>query len=611
VLLCSPSLIATMAVLSVLVLSGSPASASTDLPAGYAESFVAGGFPNPTVLRFAPDGRLFVAGKQGEIWIVHEGDVRPASPALQLDVDYQGERGLVGIAFDPDYAADGFIYLQYTATTPTIHNRVSRFTVDGDRIDPASEQILIELEPQEATYHVGGALEFGADGKLYVGTGDNVRGMDAQSLESLLGKVLRINRDGSIPEDNPFFARTDGSARAIWAYGLRNAYTIARDPGSDRIFVNDTGQDTAEEINLLERGGNYGWPETEGYFEGSKFIKPLYAYPHQGGKEVQCAIDGGVFYRPETPTFPADLQGKYLFIDYCASWLNMLDPATGAVQTLATGLGDFGAPVSEVVGLTVGPDGAVYRLNRSSGSIYRIQYTGSTSPFVGTDPRRQVVQAGSVATFGIRASGAGSLSYQWTQDGTDIPGATSPVLQVLGLPANNGAKFACLVRNASGAVSSKPATLRVVLPHAHYKVLPPVTWLSGHPQRYMITLTNIGLAAWNAGGDNQVRLGVYFQRYGDPVVAYQITDQRVALPEDVPPGASVDVWVTASPPEAGGTYLLRHELVKEGIAWFGDGLQNQVVVQAKLSPLFLAALAGSVLLIGVLVLAWLRRSWAE
>ena len=376
------------------------------------------------------------------------------------------------------------------------------------------------------------------------------------------------------------------------------------------MFVNDTGETTAEEIDALRRGGNYGWPETEGYTDDTRFVRPIHAYPHEAGDEVQCAIDGGAFYRPAAPTLPAGVLGKYLFIDYCASWLRALDPATGAVETLVTGLGEFGATVSEVVGLTVGPDGAVYRLNRSSGSIYRIQYTGDASPFVGRDPTRQVVQAGSVATFGVRASGAAPLSYQWTQNGTEIPGATSPVLQVLGVPSNDGATFACLVRNESGVVSSRAAALHVVLPRARYQVSPPAQWESGHPQRYRITLTNVGIDAWNASGDNQVRLGVYFERYGDSVVAYQVTDQRVALPNDVAPGASVDVWVTASPPEAGGSYLLRHELVKEGISWFGDGQQSLVVVQAQLSPAFLAALAALVLALGAAVLVWLRRSWA-
>ena len=139
-----------------------------------------------------------------------------------------GERGLLGIAFDPNFASNHFVYVYYTATSPTVHNRVSRFIANGDVAVPGSESVILELNPlSDATNHNGGAIHFGLDGKLYIGVGENANGANAQTLSNLLGKMLRINPDGSIPSDNPFFTTASGDNRAIWALGLRNPFTFA------------------------------------------------------------------------------------------------------------------------------------------------------------------------------------------------------------------------------------------------------------------------------------------------------------------------------------------------------------------------------------------------
>src|SRR5690606_19004802 len=143
-----------------------------------------------------------------------------------LAVDPTGERGLLGVAFDPAFATNRFVYVYYTATSPTIHNRLSRFTANaaGDLALAGSETILLELENLTATNHNGGAIHFGPDGKLYVATGENAVAENAQSLDNLLGKILRLNPDGSIPTDNPFFNQATGKNRLIWALGLRNPF---------------------------------------------------------------------------------------------------------------------------------------------------------------------------------------------------------------------------------------------------------------------------------------------------------------------------------------------------------------------------------------------------
>lgn len=165
----------------------------------------------PTAMDFAPDGRLFVLEKAGRVRIIKNGSLLPA-PFVAVTTQDVGERGLLGIAFDPDFATNNYVYLYYTATSPTIHNRVSRFTASGDVALPGSELILLELDRlSSAQNHNGGALHFGLDGKLYIGVGENTIADNAQTLDTMLGKMLRINKDGTIPPDNPFYGATVGN----------------------------------------------------------------------------------------------------------------------------------------------------------------------------------------------------------------------------------------------------------------------------------------------------------------------------------------------------------------------------------------------------------------
>ena len=175
-----------------LSLVGAPADAAT-LPPGFTERLVVGGLTNPTAMAFAPDGRLFVCLQAGQIRVIKDGALLPA-PFVTLTVDSVGERGVLGIAFDPAFASNQFVYVYYTATSPEIHNRVSRFTASGDVGAPGSELVLIDLnvEPLSgASNHNGGAIHFGQDGKLYVAVGDNGVGANSQSLNTRLGKILR------------------------------------------------------------------------------------------------------------------------------------------------------------------------------------------------------------------------------------------------------------------------------------------------------------------------------------------------------------------------------------------------------------------------------------
>ncbi|MEZ0264759.1 MAG: sorbosone dehydrogenase family protein [Phycisphaerae bacterium] len=221
------------------------------VPAGFVESTVAEGFDGPTAMAFAPDGRLFVAEQSGALKVVKNGAVLP-TPFVKLRVDARSERGLLGVAFDPNFATNGFVYVYYTvpgSTGVAAHNRVSRFTASRDIAAKRSEQILLELDDlTSAGNHNGGALAFGPDGKLYIGVGENNDGSNAQSFGNLLGKVLRINPDGTIPNDNPFLAQTTGKNESIWAIGLRNPFSLAI-ARKGRMLINDVGEHTWEEIN--------------------------------------------------------------------------------------------------------------------------------------------------------------------------------------------------------------------------------------------------------------------------------------------------------------------------------------------------------------------------
>ena len=210
-----------------------------------------------------------------------------------VSTDTAGERGLLGITFDPGFVTNQRLYVYYTDPGSPAHNRVSRFIASGDTAVPGSEAIILELNNlSSATNHNGGAIHFGLDGKLYVAVGENANAANSQTLANLLGKMLRINADGINSRGQPFLQYVaSGVNRAIWTLGLRNPFTFAIQPGTGRMFINDVGEGTWEEINDGVAGANYGWPNYEGAGGSPDFDDPVYQYSHATG----CAITGGVF----------------------------------------------------------------------------------------------------------------------------------------------------------------------------------------------------------------------------------------------------------------------------------------------------------------------------
>ena len=340
------------------------------VPAGFIKNdrFITG-LSQATAAAQAPDGRLFIAEQGGAVRVFSAGGLLP-QPFLRLTVDASGERGLIGMALHPNFATTPYVYVHYTTAAGGTHNRISRFTAQGDAALPSSELVLADLPPlSAATNHNGGALHFGADGKLYVGVGENTQAAKAQDLSSPLGKLLRFNDDGSIPADNPFFASQQGLARAIWAYGLRNPFSFAVQPATGRIHINDAGANTWEEINVGAAGANFGWPGSEGPDSvGAGMAAPLFAYKHSdalppgsgpGGFFTGFAIAGGTFY-PASGPFAAPYRSNYFFADFGRRFVGRLDAANGNAAYAFASLGD--APVDMLVGI----DGVLLVLGRTS-----------------------------------------------------------------------------------------------------------------------------------------------------------------------------------------------------------------------------------------------------
>ncbi|HXI23797.1 MAG TPA: PQQ-dependent sugar dehydrogenase, partial [Pyrinomonadaceae bacterium] len=314
------------------------ASRAATLPTGFSETTVTNGLTNPTAFEIAPDGRLFVCQQGGQLRVIKNGTLL-ATPFVSLTVDSAGERGLLGIAFDPNFATNNFLYVYYTVPGSPSHNRVSRFTANGDLAATGSEVHILELDNLSgASNHNGGAIHFGPDGKLYVAVGENANAANAQTLANLLGKILRINADGTPPSDNPFF-NTSGARKEIWALGLRNPFTFAFQPGTGRMFINDVGEVTWEEINDGVAGSNYGWNMCEGFCSppNPNFRDPLFEYGHGSTSTTGCAIVGGGFYNPTTVMFPASFVGKYFFADLCSGWMRLFDPSNNTASDFASG----------------------------------------------------------------------------------------------------------------------------------------------------------------------------------------------------------------------------------------------------------------------------------
>lgn len=261
------------------------------------------GLDGPSGFDMAPDGRIFILERTGTVKIYKNGTLLP-DPFVVLPSVASGDRGLIGLAFDPDFTANKYVYFYYTGLD--LLNRLVRFSASLD-IATDGPVVLYQTSSLSEQLHVGGSIVFGPDGKLYFAVGDNGYPPNAQNLGNPHGKLLRINRDGSIPQDNPFVG-TPNALPELWAYGMRNPWRFTFDSVTGYLYDGDVGDYTWEEINRVERGRNYGWPTCEGVCNNPNYIDPIYTYNHDG---LSSAVTAGPVYRGSM--FPTDYVGRLFF----------------------------------------------------------------------------------------------------------------------------------------------------------------------------------------------------------------------------------------------------------------------------------------------------------
>ncbi len=354
--------------LLVCLLVSSALRAGTPLP-GFQETVFVPSIFSLTGFEWAPNGDFWIISKGGLVRVIRAGTTNPVV-VVNLHPDQAGERGLLGLEFDPNFTANQYLYLYYTVPGPPPFNRVSRFTVTGNSL--ANELILFEGPALVADIHNAGCIGFGTDGMLYIAMGDNNDPPKAQDLSSPLGKILRIKPDGGIPSDNPFVADPNAHP-AVWLSGFRNPYRFTVDRRTGNIYVGDVGQASWEELNLAIPGGNYGWPLTEGPNPPGipGIIYPYFTYDHG---VLNSAIIPGDFMVPGN--FPAQYTGDFFYADYARGKIyRIVFDANGQVASNT----QFVNQAPGVAHIRVGPDGALYYGSNNFQTIWRLSYVGGAN----------------------------------------------------------------------------------------------------------------------------------------------------------------------------------------------------------------------------------------
>jgi glucose/arabinose dehydrogenase len=518
----------------VLELPARPALGAT-LPPDFAEAnaLINPAISFPTTVAFTPDGRMLVGQHSGTLKVFDVAqNYKSLGDALSLAarICSNSERGLLGLAVDPNFSSNKYVYLYYTfkngstcpidsqpvAGTTYPINRVARFTLDSNganKINPNSELILIDNILSVAANHNGGDLHFGPDGNLYIAVGDG--GCDpydkggcaennkaARDKHTLMGKILRIRPDGTIPADNPFTGANSGRCNVTgrtttgnhcqetFAWGLRNPFRMSFKPGTDEFYINDVGQRSWEEINASQKGADYGWNDRDGFCAREGYYSltgcrttplavvngqtdPLLTYPHPEVKPsgysgpTGKSVTGGAFV-PTDSGWPAEYIGDYLFGDYVAGWIYRLDVKPNGSSEVKPFAENLGKIIELKFGPAPGGSKVLYVVtHENKGQLKRLSFSGtaanlpptavlSANPTAGPSPLRVSFSASGSAD----PNSGDTLSYVWNF-GDASPTLTSTLATVVHTYTQAGIFTATLVVRDQQGAASQPATLRI------------------------------------------------------------------------------------------------------------------------------------------------------
>jgi glucose/arabinose dehydrogenase len=395
------------------------------LPPNFIEDIIASDLTLPIGFSRLPDGRVLIAEKAGVVRLLKNGVLQPA-PFIDLRtrVNDYWDRGMLGIAADPNFASNGFVYLYYVFENNSADYsgpktaRLTRVTAAGDTASPSTEVVLLGSQsgpscggfpagsdciPADSPSHNGGSIRFASDGTMYVTTGDGASfnvvddlALRAQDLGSLAGKVLHITTSGNGISTNPDWTGNAADVRSkVWAYGLRNPFRMSLRPGTNQVYVADVGWSAYEEVNVGLRGANLGWPCYEGpgrqggyeskatcqtlYAAGPSAVQmPLTSYAHDN---ASAAVVGGPFYNGTA--YPTQYRGAYFFADYARGWIQFLN--VDASNNLVSGPTTFGTDLPGPVDMQVFPDEQIYYLAINTGDLRRIRYVGTSETLYASD----------------------------------------------------------------------------------------------------------------------------------------------------------------------------------------------------------------------------------
>ncbi len=385
--------------------SQSALAAPTGLPSGFTATVLQNhSLGTPTSVRIRPDGKIFVFDLTGTIKIFTPGSGLSATPFATVPVHVSGDRGLLGAAFDSDFANHPYLYIHYVGTDQKV--RVGRFNATST---VGTNFQVLYTAPTIADYqHAGGGITVSNDGYVYFGIGDSGTPTRSQDLSNVHGKVHRIGRDGVVPSSNPYFNQ-GGAQNTIFAHGFRNPFRLTTDRETGNVYVGDVGYNSWEEVNRLVSGRNYGWPVQEGPCSSScAYENPIYWYAHQFGTNNwnDASIVLGPVYRGNY--YPTSYKGKMFISDYVQGFLRTYTPPNAS-----TNFDTFSTDNGPVIDMDFGPDGKLYFITISGAALYRVDYTGGV-----------VNQAPTAIATSSVSSGAAPLNINFSSNGSSDPEGT-------------------------------------------------------------------------------------------------------------------------------------------------------------------------------------------